>query len=236
MCDCLSPPPPRGTWRGPQLRHGPWLGIELATPWLAGQHSIHWATPPRASLCIILEALEHISLLAPCLGISLLRCLQEPQEPLSPIISYNLPKRPSLSTPTNWIPTPTPFNSLFLCPSAYLLPKHSHYLGNVYLFVRMLSVSHTRLYFTRTGNFLSALNSLGLGSRQTAIERLLNQWIDKELKMNIWLKRVKLLARTMNSVILPASPMGIFMKFNYMYFSSSKCIINNRLIPPWNRC
>ena len=33
---------------GPQPRHMPWLGIELATFQFAGQHSIHWATPARA--------------------------------------------------------------------------------------------------------------------------------------------------------------------------------------------
>ena len=33
-------------WRpGPQPRHVPWLGIELANFWFAGQHSIHWAPP-----------------------------------------------------------------------------------------------------------------------------------------------------------------------------------------------
>ena len=32
----------------PQPRHVPWLGIELATLWFSGRHSIHWATPARA--------------------------------------------------------------------------------------------------------------------------------------------------------------------------------------------
>ena len=32
---------------GPQPRHVPWLGIELATLWLVGRNSIHWATPAR---------------------------------------------------------------------------------------------------------------------------------------------------------------------------------------------
>ena len=33
---------------GLQPRHVPWLGIELATVWFAGWHSIHWPTPARA--------------------------------------------------------------------------------------------------------------------------------------------------------------------------------------------
>ena len=33
---------------GSQPRHVPWLGIEPATLWFTGQHSIHWATPARA--------------------------------------------------------------------------------------------------------------------------------------------------------------------------------------------
>ena len=44
---CLSHAP---TWGpGPQPRNVPWLGIELVTLWFLGQHSIHWATPARAS-------------------------------------------------------------------------------------------------------------------------------------------------------------------------------------------
>ena len=35
---------------GPQPRHVPWQGIKPATFWFAGRHSIHWATPARASL------------------------------------------------------------------------------------------------------------------------------------------------------------------------------------------
>ena len=46
MCGCLSSAPYWGPGRQP--RHVPWLGIELATLWLAGCHSIHWATPDRA--------------------------------------------------------------------------------------------------------------------------------------------------------------------------------------------
>ena len=46
MCGSLSHAPSWGP--GLQPRHVPWLGIELATLWFAGQHSIHWATPARA--------------------------------------------------------------------------------------------------------------------------------------------------------------------------------------------
>ena len=35
---------------GLQLGHVPWLGIKLAAFQFAGQHSIHWAVPPRAKL------------------------------------------------------------------------------------------------------------------------------------------------------------------------------------------
>ena len=48
MCGCLPHTPYWGP--GPQPRHVPWLGIELETLWLAGQHSIHWATPARANI------------------------------------------------------------------------------------------------------------------------------------------------------------------------------------------
>ena len=33
---------------GPQPRRVPWLGIQPATLWFAGRHSIHWATSARA--------------------------------------------------------------------------------------------------------------------------------------------------------------------------------------------
>ena len=46
MCGCLSCAPYWGP--GPQPRHLPWLGIEPATHWFTGWHSIHWATPARA--------------------------------------------------------------------------------------------------------------------------------------------------------------------------------------------
>ena len=43
---CLSHAP---SWRpGLQPRHVPRLGIEPATFWFSGRHSIHWATPARA--------------------------------------------------------------------------------------------------------------------------------------------------------------------------------------------
>ena len=39
-----------GTWPTTQAYAlMPWLGIEPATLWFAGRHSIHWATPARAS-------------------------------------------------------------------------------------------------------------------------------------------------------------------------------------------
>ena len=43
LIGCLSHAPNRGP--GLQPRHVPWLGIKLATFWLAGWHSVHWATP-----------------------------------------------------------------------------------------------------------------------------------------------------------------------------------------------
>ena len=47
MCGCLS----CTSYWGPGLqpRHMPWLGIEPATLWFAGLHSIHWATTARAT-------------------------------------------------------------------------------------------------------------------------------------------------------------------------------------------
>ena len=51
MCGCLLHAP---YWEpGPQPRHLPWLGIELVTFWLAGQYSIHWATPARADVPLL---------------------------------------------------------------------------------------------------------------------------------------------------------------------------------------
>ena len=47
MCGCPSCGSHWGP--GPQPRHVPWLGIELATFWFSGQHSIHWPTPARAN-------------------------------------------------------------------------------------------------------------------------------------------------------------------------------------------
>ena len=46
MCGCLLHAPYRGAVLQP--RHVSWLGIEPATFWFAGWHSIHWATPARA--------------------------------------------------------------------------------------------------------------------------------------------------------------------------------------------
>ena len=46
-CGCLLHAPHWGP--GLQSRHAPWWGIEPATLWFAGQHSIHWAAPARAS-------------------------------------------------------------------------------------------------------------------------------------------------------------------------------------------
>ena len=51
LTGCLSHAPNQGP--GPQPRHVPWLGIELATFWFIGQHSIHWATPARAHMVFL---------------------------------------------------------------------------------------------------------------------------------------------------------------------------------------
>ena len=48
MCGCLSRASHWGG--GPQPRHVPWLGIELATLWFVGRCSIHWATSVRTIL------------------------------------------------------------------------------------------------------------------------------------------------------------------------------------------
>ena len=51
MCGSFSCAP---YWRpGPKPKHVPWLGIELATPWFAGWHSIHRATPARVPKCLL---------------------------------------------------------------------------------------------------------------------------------------------------------------------------------------
>ena len=44
------PPTPHNWAPGLQPRHVPWLGIEPATLWFTGQHSVHWATPARAAV------------------------------------------------------------------------------------------------------------------------------------------------------------------------------------------
>ena len=46
MCGCFSCVPHWGP--GPQPRHVPWLGIQLAILWFTGRCSIRWATPARA--------------------------------------------------------------------------------------------------------------------------------------------------------------------------------------------
>ena len=55
QCVVASHTPPTGT-QPPQPRHVPQPWIQPATPWFAGQHSIHWATPARAQ-CLILYML-----------------------------------------------------------------------------------------------------------------------------------------------------------------------------------
>ena len=39
-----------------QPRHVPWLGIELVTPWSAGWRSVHWTTPARAPIFILINS------------------------------------------------------------------------------------------------------------------------------------------------------------------------------------
>ena len=51
MSGCLSGTPYWGS--GPQPRHVSWLGIEAATLWFPGRHSIHWATPARHKRVIL---------------------------------------------------------------------------------------------------------------------------------------------------------------------------------------
>ena len=51
MCGCLSCAPYWGP--GLQPRHVPWPGIELATPWSAVQHWIHWASPTTAGFSFL---------------------------------------------------------------------------------------------------------------------------------------------------------------------------------------
>ena len=50
--------PPPGTWLAP--RHVPWLGIKPATLWCAGQSSIHWATPAKATAHISLARTSQV--------------------------------------------------------------------------------------------------------------------------------------------------------------------------------
>ena len=53
MCGCFSHTLNWGP--GPQPRHVPWLGIEPATLWFAGRHSIHWAAPARTKILYFLK-------------------------------------------------------------------------------------------------------------------------------------------------------------------------------------
>ena len=57
MCGCLLCALYWGP--GPQPRHVPWLGIEPAIFWFKGRHSVHWATPARAILSIIIKSNMH---------------------------------------------------------------------------------------------------------------------------------------------------------------------------------
>ena len=53
----------------PQRRHAPWLGIELATFWLTGRHSVHWTTPTRAYLVYLCaRSLSLLGPMADCMG------------------------------------------------------------------------------------------------------------------------------------------------------------------------
>ena len=58
MCGCFSHAP---YWKPDlQPRHVPWLGVEPATLWFRGQHSIHWATPARANIILNIRWLPNI--------------------------------------------------------------------------------------------------------------------------------------------------------------------------------
>ena len=56
MCGCLTCAPYYGP--GPQPQHMPWLGIERATLWFTGWHSIHWATPARAEHLFLIQGVS----------------------------------------------------------------------------------------------------------------------------------------------------------------------------------
>ena len=61
MCACLSR---ASYWKpGLQLRYVPWPGIEPATLWIAGQHSIHWATPARSHFSFLMMSAWNFCLL-----------------------------------------------------------------------------------------------------------------------------------------------------------------------------
>ena len=59
ICGGLSHAPYWGP--GPQPRHVPWLGTEPVPLWFAGQHSIHWAAPARATVQAILKIMSLFS-------------------------------------------------------------------------------------------------------------------------------------------------------------------------------
>ena len=80
-------PPSQGPGPGPQPRHVPLLGIELATLWFTGQHSIHWATPARAPSPFLNETLALcplLSSLSPRLSLCLWNLLRDLAHPLYP--------------------------------------------------------------------------------------------------------------------------------------------------------
>ena len=61
MCGCHSCTPYWGP--GPQPRNVPWLGIELATLWFTGCHSVHQATPARAEYTFLKQKVKQPSTL-----------------------------------------------------------------------------------------------------------------------------------------------------------------------------
>ena len=84
---------------GPQHKHVPWLGIEPETLQFAGQHSIHWATPARASCTVFLLTWFHKHYMITVQG----ECLSVFQYILHLIILYLLDERfPSLLNSINF--------------------------------------------------------------------------------------------------------------------------------------
>ena len=55
-----------GTWLQP--RHVPWVGIEPASLWFAGWHSIHWAIPGTAEGWILSNTFCHLFRWRVCLS------------------------------------------------------------------------------------------------------------------------------------------------------------------------